>query len=140
MYSNKLIYSSIYIGILVAGLEALCVQCDEKFKRCYLQVFARKSILYWVSTNPGSNRVRMKKSLFVLAGLPKLSVDFLAVFGVWSLMDFLQCGCRCRYRQVLLLQVQVQVLLQFLLFCVFHVFSLSFCKIQNWTEKYFVLS
>ena len=24
VYSNKLIYSSIYIGILVAGLEALC--------------------------------------------------------------------------------------------------------------------
>ena len=39
----------IYSYRLVAGLEALCVQCDEKFKRCYLQVFARKSMLYWVS-------------------------------------------------------------------------------------------
>ena len=31
----------IYSYGLVAGLEALCVQCDEKFKRCYLQVFAK---------------------------------------------------------------------------------------------------
>ena len=132
------VFEQVNLSILVAGLEALCVCSATKSSNGVIYSFARKSMLYWVSANPGSNRVRMKKSLFVLAGLPKLSVDFLAVFGVWSLMDFLQCGCRCRYRQVLLLQVQV--LLQFLLFCVFHVFSLSFCKIQNWTEKYFVLS
>ena len=86
----------------------MCVQCDEKFKRCYLQVFARKSMLYWVSANPGSNRVRMKKSLFVLAGLPKLSVDFLAVLECGRLWTFSSvaagagagrsfcCRCRCR--------------------------------------------
>ena len=49
---------NLYIGILVAGLEALCAV--RRKVRCYLQVFARKSMLYWVSSNPGSNRVRMK--------------------------------------------------------------------------------
>ena len=124
MYSNKLIYGSIYI--LVAGLEALCVWCDEKFKRCYLQVFTRKSMLYWVSANPGSNRV--------LAGLPKLAVDFLAVLGVWSLMDFLQCGCRCRCRcryRSFCCRCRCRSFCCFCYLCIFHVFFLSFCKIQN---------
>ena len=81
LYSNKLIYSSIYI--LVAGLEALCVQCDEKFKRCYLQVFTRKSMLYWVSTNPGSNRVCMKSHyLYWLVSQSCLLTSWL----------FLECG------------------------------------------------
>ena len=48
----------IYSYGLVAGLEALCA-VRRKVQRCYLQVFAKKSMLYWVSANPGSNRVRM---------------------------------------------------------------------------------
>ena len=53
---------NLYLYILVAGLEALCA-VRRKFKRCYLQVFARKSMLYWVSANPGSNRVRIKVTI-----------------------------------------------------------------------------
>ena len=46
---NLSVFEQVNLYILVAGLEALCVQCDEKFKRCYLQVFTQKSMLYWVS-------------------------------------------------------------------------------------------
>ena len=57
MYSNKLIYSSTYI--LVAGLEALCA-VRRKVQTVLFTGFRKKSMLYWVSANPGSNRVRMK--------------------------------------------------------------------------------
>ena len=57
MYSNKLIYSSIYI--LVAGLEALCAM-RRKVQTVLFTGFRKKSMLYWVSANPGSNRVHMK--------------------------------------------------------------------------------
>ena len=105
------VFEQVNLSILVAGLEALCVCSATKSSNGVIYSFAKKSILYWVSANPGSNRVRMKKSLFILAGLPKLSVDFLAVFF------FLECGrlwtfssvaagagtgrsfcCRCRCR------------------------------------------
>ena len=55
------VFEQVDLYILVAGLEALCVQCDEKFGVIYS--FARKSMLYWVSANPGSNRVRIKVTI-----------------------------------------------------------------------------
>ena len=42
------VFEQVDLYILVAGLEALCVQCDEKYGVIYR--FARKSMLYWVST------------------------------------------------------------------------------------------
>ena len=42
------VFEQVNLYILVAGLEALCVQCDEKYGVIYR--FARKSMLYWVST------------------------------------------------------------------------------------------
>ena len=61
----------------------MCVQCDEEFKRCYLQVFAKKSMLYWVSANPGSNRVHMKSHyLYWLVSQSCLLTSWL----------FLECG------------------------------------------------
>ena len=75
--------------------------------------------------------------LCVLAGLPKFSVDFFAL-GVWSLMDYLQCGCRCRCRcgyGSFCCRCRCRsfccIFHNFCYLCIFHIFFLSFCKIQN---------
>ena len=128
---------------MVAGLEALCVCSAMKSSNGVIYRFSQK-----VNVCTGYLLIQVqiesvcKKSLFVLAGLPKLSVDFLAVHGVWLLMDFLQCGCRCRCRyRSFCCRCRCRSFCDFCCLCIFHVFFLSFCKIQNWTQKkYFVLS
>ena len=39
------VFEQVNLYILVAGLEALCVQCDEKFKRCYIQFRKKVNIV-----------------------------------------------------------------------------------------------
>ena len=131
MYS-KLIYSYVYIYWYIGSWSrsSICVQCDEK--RCYLQVFAKSQCCTGYPLIQVQIESVCKKSLFVLAGLPKLSVDFLAVLGVWSLMDYLQCGCRCRCRyRSFCCRCRCRSFCCFCCLCIFHVFFLSFCKIQN---------
>ena len=57
------VFEQVNIYILVAGLEALCVCSATKSSNGVIYSFARKSILYWVSANPGSNRVRIKVTI-----------------------------------------------------------------------------
>ena len=52
--------------------------------------------------------------------------ELFLVLGVWSL----QCGCRCRYRSFCC-RCRCRSFCCFCCLCIFHVFFLSFCKIQN---------
>ena len=60
------------------------------------------------------------------------------LFGVWLLMDCLQCGCRCRCKcrcRSFCCKCRCRsfhcIFHDFCCLCIFHVFFLSFCKIQN---------
>ena len=100
---------SIYIGILVAGLEALCVCSAAKSSNGVIyRFFARKSMLYWVSANPGSNRVRMKSHYsywLVSQSCLLTSWLFLECGRLWTFSSVAAgagtgrsfcCRCRCR--------------------------------------------
>ena len=100
------VFEQVNLYILVAGLEALCAVRRKV-----------QTVLFTVSQESrycaGYPQSRFKlspyeKSLFVLAGLPKLSVDFLAVLECGRLWTFSSvaagagtgrsfcCRCRCR--------------------------------------------
>ena len=56
--------------------------------------------------------------------------ELFLVLGVWSLECGCRCRCRCRYRSFCC-RYRCRSFCCFCCLCMFHVFFLSFCKIQN---------
>ena len=56
--------------------------------------------------------------------------ELFLVLGVWSLQCGCRCRCRCRYRSFCC-RYRCRSFCSFFCLCIFHIFFLSFCKIQN---------
>ena len=56
--------------------------------------------------------------------------ELFLVLGVWSLQCGCRCRCRCRYRSFCC-RCRCRSFCCFCCLCMFHIFFLSFCKIQN---------
>ena len=123
MYS-ELIYSYIYI-LVYWSRSSMCVQCDEKLKRCYLQVFAKSQCCTgYLLIQVQIESVCESHYMYWLVS-QSFNRELFLVLGVW----LLQCGCRCRCRcRSFCCRCRCR---SFCCFCIFHVFFLSFCKIQN---------
>ena len=133
MYIRRLlVLKEVDLSLCIPGLEISCITtlrvCNsaKKLNGCIYK-FCKKSIHCTGYPLIQVEIVSVRKSLYVLAGHPKFSVDFSLFFGVWSLMDYLQCGCRCRCRYRCRCRSFCRCIFHnFCYLCIFHVFFLSF--------------